>query len=188
MPFDKDATLQSHNSNKTTQVWFSQQTRGWPWSSWTNKTTTTKHKHFYKTPTPTKFSTRILPPLSSTYLSNYQDLSTQKYKQLLQSHLNLWPTQNSQNRYPPQTYSLQFHLLGIYHVNLQHFMKAKSWKQGKLPHMMFFTFFLSNKGYNRWYHSSCHKISLLEFCLTHTYFLFQGKYYEQVQGAAMGSL
>ena len=29
--------------------------------------------------------------------------------------------------------------------------------------------------------------SLLEFCLTHTYFLFQGKYYEQVQGAAMGS-
>ena len=30
-------------------------------------------------------------------------------------------------------------------------------------------------------------ISLLEFCLTHTYTLFQGKYYEQVQGAAMGS-
>ena len=30
-------------------------------------------------------------------------------------------------------------------------------------------------------------ISLLEFCLTHTYFFFQGKYYEQVQGAAMGS-
>ena len=29
--------------------------------------------------------------------------------------------------------------------------------------------------------------SLLEFCLPHTYFLFQGKYYEQVQGAAMGS-
>ena len=29
--------------------------------------------------------------------------------------------------------------------------------------------------------------SLLEFCLTHTYFLFKGKYYEQVQGAAMGS-
>ena len=29
--------------------------------------------------------------------------------------------------------------------------------------------------------------SLLEFCLTHTYFLFQGKYYQQAQGAAMGS-
>ena len=29
--------------------------------------------------------------------------------------------------------------------------------------------------------------SLLEFCLTCTYFLFQGKYYELVQGAAMGS-
>ena len=29
--------------------------------------------------------------------------------------------------------------------------------------------------------------TLLEFCFTNTYFLFQGKYYEQVQGAAMGS-
>ena len=29
--------------------------------------------------------------------------------------------------------------------------------------------------------------SLLDFCLTNTYFLFQGKYYEQVQGAAKGS-
>ena len=29
--------------------------------------------------------------------------------------------------------------------------------------------------------------TLLEFCLTNTYFLFQGKYFEQVQGAAMGS-
>ena len=29
--------------------------------------------------------------------------------------------------------------------------------------------------------------SLLEFCLTHTYSLFQGKYYQQTQGAAMGS-
>ena len=29
--------------------------------------------------------------------------------------------------------------------------------------------------------------SLLEFCLPHTYLLFQSKYYEQVQGAAMGS-
>ena len=35
---------------------------------------------------------------------------------------------------------------------------------------------------------SMHQITtLLEFCLTNTYFLFQGKYYEQVQGAAMGS-
>ena len=29
--------------------------------------------------------------------------------------------------------------------------------------------------------------SLLEFCLTQTYFLFLGKYYKQTQGAAMGS-
>ena len=30
-------------------------------------------------------------------------------------------------------------------------------------------------------------ITLLEFCLRNTYFLFQGKYYEQVHGVAMGS-
>ena len=29
--------------------------------------------------------------------------------------------------------------------------------------------------------------TLLEFCLKNTYFLFQGKFYEQVQGAAIGS-
>ena len=31
-------------------------------------------------------------------------------------------------------------------------------------------------------------VTLLEFCLKNTYFLFQGKYYEQVHGAAMGAL
>ena len=30
-------------------------------------------------------------------------------------------------------------------------------------------------------------VTLLEFCLKNTYFLFQGQIYEQVQGAAMGS-
>ena len=29
--------------------------------------------------------------------------------------------------------------------------------------------------------------TLLKFCLTNTYFLFQGKYYEQVLGVVMGS-
>ena len=32
-----------------------------------------------------------------------------------------------------------------------------------------------------------HIIKLLEFCLRSTYFVFQGQYYEQVEGAAMGS-
>ena len=32
-----------------------------------------------------------------------------------------------------------------------------------------------------------HIISLLEFCLRNTYFSFQGRYYEQTEGAAMGS-
>ena len=29
--------------------------------------------------------------------------------------------------------------------------------------------------------------SLMEFCLTSTYFIFQGRYFEQQEGAAMGS-
>ena len=33
-------------------------------------------------------------------------------------------------------------------------------------------------------HISC----LLEFCLMHTYFKFQGRFYEQIEGTAMGSL
>ena len=32
-----------------------------------------------------------------------------------------------------------------------------------------------------------HITSLLEYCLKSTYFVFQGKYYEQLEGAAMGS-
>ena len=32
-----------------------------------------------------------------------------------------------------------------------------------------------------------HIITLLEFCLKSTCFVFQGQYYEQVEGAAMGS-
>ena len=32
-----------------------------------------------------------------------------------------------------------------------------------------------------------HIISLQEFCLKNTYFSFQGRYYEQTEGAAMGS-
>ena len=36
---------------------------------------------------------------------------------------------------------------------------------------------------------STHNImSLIEFCLKSTFFSFQGKYYEQVQGAVMGFL
>ena len=30
-------------------------------------------------------------------------------------------------------------------------------------------------------------LELLEFCLCNTYFLFQGQFYEQTKGAAMGS-
>ena len=35
--------------------------------------------------------------------------------------------------------------------------------------------------------SVCHITSLLEYCLRSTYFVFQGKYYGQLEGASMGS-
>ena len=35
--------------------------------------------------------------------------------------------------------------------------------------------------------SVSHIICLLEFCLRSTYFTFQGRYYEELEGAAMGS-
>ena len=35
--------------------------------------------------------------------------------------------------------------------------------------------------------STQHIMDLLEFCLRNTYFIFRGKFYEQVEGAAMGS-
>ena len=40
---------------------------------------------------------------------------------------------------------------------------------------------------NRTSMSTQHIMDLLEFCLRSTYFTFRGKFYEQVEGAAMGS-
>ena len=40
---------------------------------------------------------------------------------------------------------------------------------------------------NRTTMSIKHNMDLLEFCLRSTYFTYQGKYYQQVEGAAMGS-
>ena len=54
------------DSNRTIPGWFSQQTRGWPWSSWTNRTTSTKPKLYYRIPTSTKYSPRTPPPTSKT--------------------------------------------------------------------------------------------------------------------------
>ena len=69
------------NLNKTTPGWYSQQTRGWPWSSWTRRTTQTNPKPYYKTLTPIKYFQRIPPanlktnsfPFSRT--SNKQEAS-----------------------------------------------------------------------------------------------------------------
>ena len=106
-----------HNSNKTTQGWFSQWTRWWPWSSWTNKTTTPRHKLFYKTPTPTKSSPKTLPPHSKISSSTFSRTSSSQKASAPKSTNNstlqvqspqiLWPSQNTQNRYPSQTHSFQ---------------------------------------------------------------------------------
>ena len=85
--------------------------KGWPWSSWTKRTTQTKPKSYYKTPTPIKYSQRIPPanlktnsfPFSRT--SNKQEASAttsiNSYTSPVQSPQILWPSQNSQSRYTP---------------------------------------------------------------------------------------
>ena len=101
----------SHNSNRTTQGWFLQWTRGWPWLSWTNKTTTTKHKPFYKTPTPTNSLTKTLPPNSKTNssiflkTSNSQEASVSKntnnYTSAVQSHPSVMASPKFTKQVPP---------------------------------------------------------------------------------------
>ena len=81
--------------------WFLQQTRGWPWSSWTNKAQvllqdTNTYKVLPKDPTH---------HLKNKFISLLKDikqtggLTTQKYKQLYPTSAVppkiLWPTQNT---------------------------------------------------------------------------------------------
>ena len=80
------------NSNKTSPWWFSQQTRGWPWSSWTNRTTQTKHKLYYRTPTPTKFSPKTPPPTLKTNSLPYSRTSSEQ---------EAYPPKNINNSTPP---------------------------------------------------------------------------------------
>ena len=226
-----------HNSNRTTQGWFLQQTRGWPWSSWTNKITTPRHKPFYKIPTPIKSSPKTLPPHSKTNSSTFARTSSSQEASASKSTNN-----SSTSAVPPKFYGLpKIHKTGTplrpivssrgsitYGVakELSHIIKPLV---GQSPHHLKNTqhFILQLQGkrlqagesitsfdvkalftsvpvqpsihivQNRLQQDTTlpqrtsmsipEIISLLEFCLTHTYFLFQGKYYEQVQGAAMGS-
>ena len=225
----------SHNSNRTVPEWFSQQTRGWPW---TTKNTPTKPKPYYKTPTPIKCS-QMIPPANSKnkLISLLKDikqtggLTMNKYKQL-------YPT----SAVPPKFYGLpKIHRTGTplrpivssrqsityrvakelayiikplvgqspHHLkNTQHFiqqLQGKKLESGEVitsfdvealftsvpvqPAIQIVKQRLQqdNTLPQRTSMSIPQITSLLEFCLTHTYFLFQGKYYEQVQGAAMGS-
>ena len=226
------------NSNRTTPGWFSQQTRGWPWSSWTNRTTSTKPKLYYRIPTLTKYSPRTPPPTSKTNLlpflrtlSKQEAYPPKKYKQL-------YPT----SAVPPKFYGLpKIHKAGtplrpivssrgsitygvakeLSHIikplvgqsphhlkNIQHFiqqLQGKKLEPGETitsfdvkalftsvpvqPSIQIVKQRLQqdNTLPQRTSMSIQQITSLLEFCLSHTYFLFQGKYYEQVQGAAMGS-
>ena len=76
----------------STPGWFSQWTRGWPWSSWTNKTTSTKPKHYCKIPTPTKFSPKTPPPTSKT--------NSLPFSKILNKQ-EAYPPKNTNNSIPP---------------------------------------------------------------------------------------
>ena len=92
------------NSKRTTQGWFLQQTRGQPWSSWTNKTTSTKPYHYFRIPTLIKFSLKTPPPTSKTNslpfsktlnkLEASPPKNTSNFIPLVQSPKVLWPAQN----------------------------------------------------------------------------------------------
>ena len=56
----------SHNSSRTHPAWYSQMTRGWPWSSWFNKITPARPTSYHKTPTHTKCSESTPPTASKT--------------------------------------------------------------------------------------------------------------------------
>ena len=87
-----------HNSNKTTQGWSSQWTRGWPWSSWTNKITTPRHKPFYKTPTPTKSSPKTLPSHSKISSSTFsRTSSSQEASAAKSTNSSILPVQSPPN-------------------------------------------------------------------------------------------
>ena len=79
------------NSSKTTPGWFLQWTRGWPWSSWTNKITTPRHKLFYKTPTPIKSSPKTLPPHSKISSSTFSRTSSSQEASASKSTNNSTP-------------------------------------------------------------------------------------------------
>ena len=91
-----------HNSSKTTPGWFLQWTRGWPWSSWTNKITTPRHKLFYKTPTPIKSSPKTLPPHSKISSSTFSRTSSSQEASASRSTNNSTPPVQS----PPKFYGL----------------------------------------------------------------------------------
>ena len=92
----------SQNSKRTTPGWYLQQTRGWPWSSWINKTTINKvqailqdtntYKVLSKDPT-SQLKNKLITLLKD--IKQTGGLSTQKYKQL-------YPT----SAVPPKFYGL----------------------------------------------------------------------------------
>ena len=86
------STKSLQNSNRTSPGWFSQQTRGWPWSSWTNRTTSTKPKLYYRIPIPTKYSPRTPPPTSKTNLLPFLRTSSKQ---------EAYPPKNTNNSTPP---------------------------------------------------------------------------------------
>ena len=92
----------SQNSKRTTPGWFLQWTRGWQWSSWTNKIIPRKPNHYYRTPTHTKCSPRIPPPNLKTNSSPFSKTLNKQEASPPKNTNNFTPPVQS----PPQIYGL----------------------------------------------------------------------------------
>ena len=204
---------------------------------WTNRTTATRPRHFYKTPTHIKFFPRTQPHSSKINSSPYSKTSnkqgdsapknTNNYIPPVQSHPNSMAYLKYIKLVPPRpivfsrgsiTYGVAKELSHIikplvgqspYHLrNTQHFIQQLQGKKLEAGEIItsydvkaLFTSVPVQPSIQivkqrlqqditlpqRTSMSIPQITSLLEFCLTQTYFLFQGKYYQQTQGAAMGS-
>ena len=226
-----------HNSSRTTPGWFLQQIRGWPWSSWINKITTPRHKHFYKTSTLKKSSPKTPPLHSKTSSSIFSKTSSSQEASASKSINNFTPPVQSLPNFmvfpkytkqvppfrpivssrgsitygskgtlshhqtlvgqsPHHLKNTQLFIQQLQGIRLQAGESITSYDVKALftsvpvqPSIQIVKHRLQQDTTlpQRTSMSIPQIISLLEFCLTHTYFLFQGKYYEQVQDAAMGS-
>ena len=188
--------------------------KGWPWLLWTNRTTATRPRHFYKTPAHIKFFPRTQPHKQLYPTSSVPS----KFCGLPKIHKTGTPLRPIVSSRGSITYGVAKELSHIikplvgqspHHLRpTQHFIQQLQDKKLEAGEIItsydvkaLFTSVPVQPAIQivkqrlqqditlpqRNIHDHSQITSLLEFCLTQTYFLFQGKYYQQTQGAAMGS-